>query len=265
MTDNESLKFFLRLVQEKHEQLKTCLNELFQSMASDSHGEKVSANGLLLQACENLSYVLSAPDRPKWLEHLIKETTSYNQNHKAPGQNFRLLNNIVGQRNQAITHTWSFENSSIETDYNFDDLYQRLKTESKLHELFDSMVSTLEKMVSSGEIDSLTALKSLEQLISIIKQNQDGSYFSVMASWEFLTGFTKNLVWQELTTLPGIKQLKSAFEKTVKEMDIELDTLHTSIADEIKNKYKTTLTTLSYKAKGENLLEHNSSKKISNK
>ena len=111
-------------------------------------------------------------------------------------------------------------------------------------------------MINSGEIDSITALKNLEQLIAIIKQNKSGSYFSVMMSWEFISGFTKNLVWQELSNLPGIKQLKSAFEKTVEEMDVELEEMHKSIADEMKNKYKTQVQALTYKSKSENLLEH---------
>jgi len=256
MTQNESVKFFLRVVQEKHELLKTRLNELFQAMASDNHDEKVKANGLLLEVCEDLSRMLSASDRPQWLERLINETTLYAQKHKTNGHNFRLLNMIVGQRNNAISHSWSFEKSSIDADYNFDTIYKRFKTDSKLQNLFDSMISTLGKMISSGEIDSVAALNSLEQLISIIKQNKDGSYFSVMASLEFLTSFTKNLFWQELGNLPGIKQLKLAFEKTMKDMDVELEVLHSSIAEEMKNKYRTTIESLTYKGKGRNLLQH---------
>ena len=256
MTENESVKFFLRLVQEKHELLKTHLNELFQAFSSESHEEIVSANNSLHEACKDLSRVLSASDRPQWLQQLINETGLYSQKHNTSGHNFRLLNTIVAQRQSALSHTWSFEGSSVEADYNFDSLYEKFKSDSKLPNLFDSMVSTLDKMITSGEIDSLTALRSLEQLISIIKQNKEGSYFSVMASWEFITSFTKNLVWQELSDLPGIKQLKSAFEKTIKDMDIELENMHKSIAEEMKKKYKTTIQSLTYQKKSDKLLEH---------
>lgn len=265
MTESESVKFFMRLVQEKHERVKACLNELFQVIATDTHDEKVNANVALLNACEDLSKILVESDRPKWLTHLINETTLYNQKHQTTGHNFRLLNNVVGQRHAALSHSWSFEKSSIEADYNFDSLYQRVKDESKLPVLFESMISTLEKMLSSGEIDSLTAIRSLEQLISVIKQNQDGSYFSVMASWEFVTSFTKNLVWQELSKLPVVKQLKSAFEETVEEMDIELNSLHSEIAEEMKKKYKTTISSLTYRLKSDRLLEQNSKEDNSNK
>ena len=82
-----------------------------------------------------------------------------------------------------------------------------------------------------------------------------------MASWEFISVFTKNILWQELGNLPGIKQLKSAFEKTVKGMDIELEAMHKSIADEMKEKYKTTVHALTYKRRNDNLLEHKSNEK----
>lgn len=265
MTDNESVKFFLRLVQEKHEATKLRINELFQALASDTHDDKVRANQALLTACEDLSKILAESDRPHWLAQLIGDTTVYSQKHNTTGHNFRLLNNLVAQRPNALSHSWSFEKSNIEVDYNFDALYQRFKSESKLSALFENMISTLQKMVESGEIDSLTAIKSLEQLILVIKQNREGSYFSVMASWEFITSFTKNLVWGELSSLPGIKQLKAAFEKTVEETDIELGKLQAEIAAEMKKKYQTTINSLTYKARGTRQLEHNKENENSNK
>ncbi len=261
MSESESVKFILRLVQEKHEVVKECLNKLFKVLASDAHADKVHANESLLDACQALNGILSGTDRPKWLSHLISEATVYNQHHKATGHNFRLLNNIVGQKQAVLSHSWSFETGGVKADYNFDSLYMRFKEESNLQVLFESMISTLEKMIESGEIDSLTALRSIEQLISVIKQNQEGSYFSVMASWEFVTSFTKNLVWQELSSLPVVKQLKSAFEKTVQDMDVELSNLHTEIAEEMKNKYETTISSLTHKRPSLLLLEESAAEK----
>lgn len=93
-----------------------------------------------------------------------------------------MLNHIIANRNKALSHAWSFKNDSTEANYSFDELYERFKKDSKLSDLFDSLVETLEKMIASGEIDSISALKSLEQLISVIKQNKSGSYFSVMGA-----------------------------------------------------------------------------------
>jgi len=127
MTENESVKFFLRIVQEKHTTVNQRLTELFQALASDNHNEKVKANELLLGACEDLATILANSDRPKWLDQFINETKLYSSNHQKSGHNFRLLNSIVNQKNSALSHAWSFEQSNIEVDYNFDSVYELFK------------------------------------------------------------------------------------------------------------------------------------------
>ena len=79
---------------------------------------------------------------------------------------------------------------------------------------------------------------------------------SLYRSWEFLGGFIKNTLWESLDSIPVVKQLKKGFEKTVGEMDIELEELHKSIAQEMKTKYDTTVNSLTYKKQSENILEH---------
>ncbi|MCG7539215.1 hypothetical protein [Pseudoalteromonas sp. OF7H-1] len=81
-----------------------------------------------------------------------------------------------------------------------------------------------------------------------------------MASWEFLGGFIKNTMWATLDSLPVVKQMKKGFEKTVEDMDIELDEVHKSIAEEMRAKYNTTVNSLTYKRQSENLLENKKEK-----
>lgn len=257
MPQNESVQFFLRFVQERHELVKNRINETLQALSSDNHDVKVKASQALLEACEDLSNGLSNEDRPMWLSLLIRDTEWYLGKHKVEGNNFKILNKILDHRNKALSHAWSFDKHPSDFDFNFDELYERFRKDSKLPNLFDALIETLQKMISSGDIDSITAIKGLEQLMELIKQNKSGSYFSIMSSWEFIASFTKNLIWQELGNIPGIKQMKSAFEKTAHEMDIELDELHKSIAKEMKEKYKTTVHSLTYK-RVNNILKHKS-------
>jgi hypothetical protein len=155
-----------------------------------------------------------------------------------------------------MKHKWTLSKDKIQTDFHFDEMYERFKKESRLTEFFDELISTLEKMIASGDIDSIKTVASLQQLLSLLKQNKSGSYFSVMASWEFMGAFIKNTLWESLDTIPVVKQLKKGFEKTVKEMDVELDEIHKSIADEMKSKYDTTVSSLTYKKQSQNVLEH---------
>lgn len=79
----------------------------------------------------------------------------------------------------------------------------------------------------------------------------------MMASWEFIGGFIKNSLWESLELIPGIAQLKKAFEKTAVEMDIQIEQIHKSIAKEMKDKYSTTVNSLVYKKSKNDAIESN--------
>ncbi len=171
-------------------------------------------------------------------------------------QTSTFFKNISPVRYDLMQHQWSLSKDKEDADFHFDKMYERFKKESRLPEFFDALIDTLEKMIASNEIDSIKTINSIKQLLSLLRQNKSGSYLSVMASWEFMGGFIKNTLWESLDSLPVVKQLKKGFEKTVGEMDIELEGLHNSIAQEMKNKYNTTVNSLTYKKKNENILEH---------
>jgi len=256
MDNNESLNYFMRLLQERHSDLKKTNDILFTVLVSENRESKEIACKNNLEAANNLSLSLAAADRPEWLQITIKWCTWYADNLARNDANNILFNNLSPIRSDLMQHEWTLSKSKADADFNFDEMYERFKKESKLPEFFDALINTLEKMIASGEIDSIKTIASIQQLLSLLKQNKSGSYFSVMASWEFMGGFIKNTLWESLDSIPVVKQLKKGFEKTVGEMDIELEELHKSIAEEMKTKYDTTVNSLTYKKQSENLLEH---------
>jgi hypothetical protein len=246
----------MRLLKERHSDLKKTNDILFTVLVNEDRETKKSACGNNLEAANNLSISLAAPDRPEWLKVTIQWCKWYADNFARDDANNHLFNNLSPIRNDLIQHEWALSESKIDADFHFDEMYERFKKESKLPEFFDALINTLEKMIASGEIDSIKSIASIQQLLSLLKQNKSGSYFSVMASWEFMGGFIKNTLWESLDSIPVVKQLKKGFEKTVGEMDIELDELHKSIAQEMKTKYDTTVNSLTYIKQNENILEH---------
>jgi hypothetical protein len=257
--NNESLNIFLRLVQEKHEQLKsqiTALSKVFVQENIDS--KKVQADRCN-SAAEDLARALSAKDQPNWLKEIIRWTKWYSTNHKNQDATFTAFQKIMPLISQLNSHEWAFTENTGDEDFDFDQLYERHKKDGKLEELFDTLINIIAQMVASGEIDSIRAKTDLERLIALLLQNKDGSYFSVMASWEFLRGFLKNTTWAAVDSIPVLKQLKKGFEDTVDEMDIELEKVHESIKSEMESKYNTAVHSLTYKsqAKLENKSEEN--------
>jgi hypothetical protein len=245
---NESLNVFLRLVQEKHEQLKSqviALNKAFVQQDIDS--KKVQAD-ICNSVAEDLARVLSVSDQPNWLTEIIGLTKWYSANYKTHDATFIVFQKIIPRITKLNSHQWAFTENSGDENFDFDQLYERHKKDGKLEELFNSLISTITEMLVTGEIDSIRAKTDLERLIALLQQNKDGSYFSVMASWEFLRSFLKNTTWATIDSIPVLKQLKKGFLDTVVEMDIELEKVHESIKGEMKSRYDTAVHSLSYKS-----------------
>jgi len=258
--NNESLNIFLRLIQEKHEQLKSQITALSKVFVQENIDSKKAQAEKCHSAAEDLARALSVKDQPKWLKETLRWTKWYYTNYKSQDATFTAFQNIMPLIPQLNGHQWAFTENSGDEDFDFDQLYERHKKDGKLDELFDTLVSIIAQMVASGEIDSIRAKTDLERLVALLQQNKDGSYFSVMASWEFLRGFLKNTTWAVVDSTPGLKQLKKGFEDTVDEMDIELEKVHDSIKSEMKSKYDTAVHSLTYKSQAK--IEKKSEEKV---
>ncbi len=257
MDQNESVEIYMRFLNERHNILKTKIKKTIEILSYENKEQKINENTKLLDAARNLSKALSRVDTPDWLDSIIRKSKWYSESSGRDDANFLLLSTLIEQRTAALTHTWSVrEDESEGAIFNFDEIYEKFKKDSKLPNLFDELISTIEKMIDSGEIDSINAINNLQQLLSLVKQNKSGSYFSLMASWEFIGSFTKNLIWEGISNLPVIKPLLKTLEKTLSDMDIELTDMHNKIVKEMRNKYDTTVHSLTYKRKKNMLLEH---------
>ena len=234
-----------------------------KTLSESDHKAKIDESAKLYESAIDLANILASSDRPNWLNEIIACTKEFITAHVKPnsivsGSSWLLLQKLMRVYQPALNHKWDFSTQKGKHHYDFDSIYQKYREESDLELLFNALIETLEQMVNSGEIDSVTAINSLKELIDTLEQNKISSYFSTMATWEFLKSFTYNLVWEQLDSIPGIKPIKKAFEKTMTEADLELNKLHLRIADEMKSKYKMTIkNTLTYKGKAE-LLENNS-------
>lgn len=157
------------------------------------------------------------------------------------------LENFISWKPQCDNHRWVFEEDD-ETAFDFDAIYERFKKESRLPELFDQVVRTLEEIHASGEVDSVTMLRALGKVISTIKKCKDGSYFSLNGAWEFLLSFLKNYLWGELSNLPVFGTAMTALRKTIEELNDEMFSLHSKIQSEMAKTVETEIKNLEGKS-----------------
>ncbi|MDH0448135.1 MULTISPECIES: hypothetical protein [unclassified Shewanella] len=225
MTSNASVQFHMRFVKEKHKELIESLNELVNHLVGEKLEVKKSKADVALTKSNDLKASISQQDTPDWLPSLIDalqrfKSGSWNQTH--------LINHLITYQKKIKEHVWIFDNPS-EQAFDFDAIFQHYKSESRLSELFSEIVTILEQIQNSGEVDSVSMMSALGKVIATLKQNQDGSYFSINSAWSFLVSFLKNYMWSELSKIPVLGSAMEALEKTIKETNEEMFRVHNNV------------------------------------
>lgn len=245
---NESIRFFLRLLKEKHAALITEIDSLLKALVLSDANTKTVQNNSALRAADDLARCLSSNDRPNWLLTLTSYLQWYRDNGNTPEASYTHVKHIISIDQALKEHVW--QTSDNDNSYDFEAIYRRFYNESRLQVLFDELVTTIEKIMDSGEIDSKRLSSLLDKLTATIKKNKSNSYFSIMNTWNFIISLLKNYLWEELTNIPALGTLLTALLNTIKEVDSELASIHKQIANDIKSQCDTDFSLLTYESRG---------------
>jgi hypothetical protein len=220
----------MRFITEKHQELIKSLDDLVANLVGDQLESKKIKGNLSLQKAKDLKSALSEHDAPSWLMPLIEVLGCFSSGQwRPPELIIHLIRNIEIIRG----HKWVFDNPS-ESAFDFDSIFEHYKSESKLPELFEEIIKILEDIQDSGEVDSVAMMTALGKVISTLKRNKNGSYFSINSAWSFLISFLKNYMWAELAKVPLLGTAMGALEKTINETNKEMFKVHSEVQSEMK-------------------------------
>lgn len=249
MPTNESVEFFFRFLQERFNSFRKALNAFLQVITLDNRPQKIEAARAVLTCLNDLKSAMSTPDHPPWistLEAKLNWYVSYVSNQADAG--LQLMQTILANYSSIEKQTWNFADASANAAINFAAIYQEYYNGSRVPDLFDELVTQLETIINSGEIDSLQATKALEKLVATIKKNSRGDLFSTRGAWEFTQLFFKNYALEILESLPGLKHAVKALRKTMSELDLEFSQVHEKIRQRLSDATKADLPMLQYRA-----------------
>ena len=122
MGNNESLNYFMRLLQERHSELKKSNDALFTVLVKDDKKSKDEACQNNLDAANNLSLSLAEPDKPEWLKTTIQWCDWYAKNTQRDDANNYLFDNLSPIRNDLMQHAWSITTKQEDADFHFDEM-----------------------------------------------------------------------------------------------------------------------------------------------
>lgn len=240
MPTNTSHDLYLNRLRSRHTGLRNSISIMLSILVEDS-ADKESVIQATLITAQELANLLAPTDVPSWLTSIINILKQPRQNYSKT----QLINDLIPILEPLKTYTWH-DISNEPEGIDFDEIYFRHKQQGKTEDLFDKIIIQLQKIINSGEIDSVKTIHTLERLISTLKRSKTGSYTSMMAGWGFLQALLKNWIFEQLKSIPVLGPILSALSETVSEMESEIVTLHSAIHDEIKQRYSTDIPTLSY-------------------
>jgi hypothetical protein len=248
MPHNESVDFFLRFLGERFQAFRAALNSFLHTLALEDRAKKLDTAQAVLASLDDLKRAMSANDHPNWIAPLEQKLNWYRKHAASQADAGLQVINAVLQLNPSIeSQKWNFADSASNSAIDFAAIYQEYYKGSRVPELFDELVTQLQQIIATGEIDSLTTIKALEKLIATIRKNARGDYFSTRGAWEFTQLFFKNLSIELLENIPGLKHAVKAVRKTMSELDLEMSQVHDQVKQKLTESVSGDLPMLEYK------------------
>lgn len=237
---------FLRMVDERYGQFRDRLREFAATLAGTNQQDKIEKASRLLAAASALKDALADPDQPTWLQPITTATQNYSQ-HPTNGHVIGVLADAIGTHyGAAVQHDWAFMPSD-DGAFDFDALYELHQSQSQIPVLFDKLIESLEKVVQCDDLDSRRAIHALEMIIATLKKNQKGSFFSLICTWDFTAVFIKNVAWELLAEIPGLRAVVKAVRETMGEIDTAMTKLHRDVATDLHKKLAVEFPALEYR------------------
>lgn len=244
--DNPTVQTFLRFIQERFGDFRNRLAELMNALAADDKPQRVARAKAALEAANSLRQALSQRDQPDWLQPIINTLQNYvsNQGHPSPGS--QLIEAIGLHYGAAIAHKWVFDFSD-DRGFDFDGVFRRFEAESRIPELFDRLVELLDKIIQCEEVDSRKIIHTLETIVATLKKNRNGSYFSVMGTWNFVGTYLQKLAWNAFLDIPVLKTLVKSLRETLDEMNKEMEKVHGQMRADLHQQLQAEFPVLEYR------------------
>ena len=108
---------------------------------------------------------------------------------------------------------------------------EKIYAESEIPDLFDSVVNQLEELARLDSLIPGRAIKSLENLIEVIRANSK-DYSSAAANHSVLRTFLKSTFVAALKKVPAVDVIVEGLEKTCEELGVKSSELPAKLANE---------------------------------
>lgn len=212
---------FKRFIIEKHTRVQQLLEQLLVQFIFDAKVEKVNAANQLLGALATLRNNLASKDVPSWLGQLEKSLTHFKDSPDTLEFRTGLLERLTACRPLIASHQWNFSEGADPSVIDFDSISKDAKSESRIPEIFDSLIKLLQECLDSNELDSVKARAAIERLLATLRAKESRTLFGMITTSRFTQQFIRNWLIGELKKLPIAGGAVEAFLKAADDLAAE--------------------------------------------
>lgn len=254
MQKSETL--FERALEQKTIEARNAVKEFVRRYLRPDLNARQPGATLAFEAVVRLTEMVNKADSPDWLDEL-KNALVIARDHPKDSAGVEAVMLIASRLSgQLEHHQWKTKGANAETGFEFDAIYKKYRAECRIPELFDEIVRCLREIVTSGEVDSVQALRQLNTVIATIQRARDGSYFATRGAWYFTVNWLKNTGWELFASIPLAGSAVKGLRKTLEETNHEMQELHNKIHEDLRAKISADFPRLEYQAPQFPAIEH---------
>lgn len=231
----DNINHLSELLRQHHAQLQSETDLLLTAMAGEDVAPKKQHASKTASAISNITQLLPENQIPKWAVEL--RNTLYNFS-RSQAKGPEVLKLLIKLRATISDYNW-MESGLADDGIDFEKVFEACREQSKIPDLFDSIIDLLEQIRDSEEIDSRIMVEALTKLIATMRIGKKSTCLSLDGAWEFLLDFIQNYFWAEAKKIPGIGSLVEALEKTISETGKEMSRLQNEVRAEMASKVAT--------------------------
>ena len=252
MAKHPGFETFVRAVTAHHERLRVRLGDLIGALVGNKPEVKLEHCRRVIVAIQDLEMLLTV-DLPEWvpvLENRIANYIGHLQSQQQPSavdrpemaqEIIQILINL--SRDIAAPISFSEDGSQV---VDFEDIFLKYQSASKLPELFDQLAALLQQVVDSGEIEKTKVQRALQGVISSLRRHRTGSYLSMLATWDTAKTLARNVLAEFADDNPIIGPIKRGINNTLDEIDVKWSDIHAEMKQAIATSSHVEITCLEY-------------------
>jgi hypothetical protein len=235
---------FRRKVSELLTKLKDELDRLLAALVENNQDRKVQKAKEFLEALKSFEGILDSASHPAWIRLLEHQLVVFIDRGGTDDLGYHLARQMTKAWPQI--HDWRLESAA---SFDFDAVYRESYDTSHIPELFDQLIDQLQQVIETEEIDSHKAIKRLQELIELLKQNKKGSYVATWTVWQFAKAALPNILSEYAKSSKAIGPIVRGVQTTMDKLDIEWSDVHDRMRQTLESKLSIDFKQLGWSAK----------------